>query len=312
MDARTGIDAELLAALDLMPYEVITRENLVEVRERLASMRELMPATNFRVTMSQRKVRVDDHETTLYIYDPETVVTPNAGLLWLHGGGYIMGDAEDQLAEAIAGASGCKVISVDYRLAPEHPFPAGVEDSYGAMLWVLDNAAQLGIDSNRFAIGGASAGAGMAAGVTLMSRDRGGPLPGFQFLLYPMLDNLHATSSGKMKNHAVWDRQTSLGAWEMYLNGTPGKGASPYAAASRAKDLAGLPPTYITVGTQDLFRDENIDYAQRLMAAGVPTQLEVFPGVFHAAENFVPEAKISQHMRSSYLKALGRALSECT
>jgi len=234
-------------------------------------------------------------------------------VMYFHGGGWVLGniDTHDALCRRLAQAAGCTIVSVDYALAPEHPFPSGVEDSYGAMIWVLDNAEQLGLDSNRIAIGGASAGAGIAAGVTLMTRDRGGPLPMFQFLLYPMLDNLHATSSGKIKNHPVWNRQTSLGAWEMYLNGTPGTGASPYAAASRAKDLSGLAPTYITVGTQDLFRDESIEYAQRLMAAGVSTQLEVFPGVFHAAENFVPEAKISQRMRSSYLNALSRALSEC-
>lgn len=172
------------------------------------------------------------------------------------------------------------------------------------------NTDQLDINPDRIAIGGSSAGAGMAAGISLMNRDRKGFPLVFQYLLYPMLDSLHDTPSGRLENHPIWTRQTSLNAWEMYLDGVPGESASPYASASRAKDLSGLPATYIVVGAQDLFRDEDIDYAQRLMAADVATKLEVFPGVFHGAEAFFPDAKISKLMRESYYKALKIGLME--
>ena len=169
---------------------------------------------------------------------------------------------------------------------------------------MVSNAEKLGIDVDNIVIGGASAGSGMAAGVALMNRDKDNFPLRLQLLLYPMIDNLHATASGQFENHPVWKQQTSFNAWEMYLDGSPGEAASPYAAASRAKDLSGLPPAYICVGSEDLFRDEAIAYAQRLMAADVPTELSVFPGVYHAAESFVPEAKVSQRLTQSFLKAL--------
>lgn len=310
MDARKLIDPELKPALEMLPFELITRDNIMQVRETLAAMNESMGRAPTDVSISQRVISTRDGETTLYIFKPENVPKNNPALLWIHGGGYIMGDGNDVMAAAMAERCGCTVISVNYRIAPEHPFPAGPEDCHAALVWVYENAAELGINPNRFAIGGASAGAGMAAGVSLMNRDRKGPPLAFQYLLYPMLDNMHDTPSGKLENHAVWSRQTSLNAWEMYLDGTPGEEASSYAAPCRARDLSGLPTTYMVVGAQDLFRDENITYAQRLMAADVPTQLEVFPGVFHGAEGFVPEAKISKRMRDSYHQALKIALME--
>ncbi len=309
MDARKLIDSELLGVVDLIPYDVISRDNLAEVRASIVAMGAAMEAPKFNVSSHHRVITIDGNDIALQIFVPDSPADHQAGLVWLHGGGYIMGDADDDFAPAIAEACGCTVFSVDYRMAPEHPFPAGSDDGYNALTWLCANASEFGLNPDRLAIGGVSAGAGLAAGVCLMSRDRGGVQPAFQFLLYPMLDNLHATASGQIENHPVWNRQTSFNAWEMYLDGNPGAQASPYAAASRAKDLSGLPATYITVGTQDLFRDENIEYAQRLMVADVPTQLEVFPGVFHAAENFVPEAKISRRMRGSYLEALSAALS---
>ncbi|MEH6517702.1 MAG: alpha/beta hydrolase [Halioglobus sp.] len=308
MDARKLIDPELLGVVDLIPYDVITRDNLAEVRASIAAMGAGVEAPKFNVSRHHRVITIDGNNIALQISVPDSPADHQAGLIWLHGGGYIMGDADDDFAPAIAEACGCTVFSVDYRVAPEHPFPAGCDDGYNALNWVSANASEFGLNPDRLAIGGVSAGAGLAAGVCLMSRDRGGVQPAFQLLLYPMLDNLHATASGQIENHPVWNRQTSFNAWEMYLDGNPGSEASPYAAPSRAKDLSGLPTTYITVGTQDLFRDENIEYAQRLMVADVATQLEVFPGVFHAAENFVPQAKISQRMRRSYLDALSAAL----
>jgi acetyl esterase/lipase len=306
------IDAELLPALELIPEGLgnISRDNIVAVREMLAALPA--PVVETEVTVEERLIANSnasaDGEVRALVYrHPDSSV--GAGVLWVHGGGYIFGSAEDDRARVIAEELACTVVSVDYRLAPEHPFPAGIEDCYASLVWMVENAAELKIDPARVAIGGASAGAGMAAGLAHFNRDRGGPQLAFQLLLYPMLDNLHDTASGQYVNHPVWNQQTSFNAWEMYLNGSPGVEASPYAAATRAADLAGLPPAYICVGAEDLFRDESIDYARRLIAAGVPSELAVFPGLFHAAETFVPGARISQRVQQSFLRALADTLA---
>ena len=203
----------------------------------------------------------------------------------------------------------CTVFSIEYRLAPEHPFPAGPEDCYASIKWLMTEQSGYDINLHRVALGGASAGGGMAAGVALMNRDRNNFSLTLQLLIYPMIDNLHATSSGQYENHPVWNLRTSNNAWEMYLSGIPGEDASPYAAASRADDLSGLPPAYICVGSIDLFRDEDVDYATRLASSGVATELAVFPGVYHAAEAFAPEAAVSQRMTQSFMAALKDSLA---
>ena len=148
----------------------------------------------------------------------------------------------------------------------------------------------------------------MAAGVALMNRDRGGPDLALQLLLYPMIDNLHDTPSGQITNNPVWNQKTSFNAWEMYLNGVPGEKASPYAAAARATDLTGLPPAYICVGAEDLFRDEDIEYARRLMAAGVASELSVYPGLYHGADMFAPQAAVCQRLEQAFMQALAQRL----
>ena len=175
---------------------------------------------------------------------------------------------------------------------------------------MFENAAELGVDSSRIAIGGGSAGGGLTAGLALYNRDNKGPDVAFQLLVYPMLDDTHETPSGYEVTHPnVWNRDVSLKAWKMYLGDEYGTDkVSPYAAAARATDLSGLPPAFVTVGTEDLFRDEDIDYAQRLMAAGIPTELQVVPGMFHGGEGLVPTAGVSQRMRLGYLDALKRAI----
>jgi acetyl esterase len=302
------IDRELIAALDELSSgpESINRDNIISVRAAAASRPK--PVVETDVSIDERAIPTHDGEVRLLIYRlPGSEVTP--GILWIHGGGYILGTPTDDRARMIAEELACTVVSVDYRLAPEHPFPAGPEDCYAALLWIFENAATLKVDPTRIAIGGASAGGGMAAGLAQMNRDRDGPDLALQLLLYPMIDNLHDTISGKYVNHPVWNQTTSLNAWEMYLNGTPGREAPPYAAAAHAKELGGLPPAYICVGAEDLFRDEDIDYARRLTAAGVPTELAVFPGLYHAGDIFVPQARVSQRLCQSFLKALSDALA---
>lgn len=295
------IDSELLPALESFPALELNRENIAQMRELLDSQ----PSPPSAVDVHSEKVSIASGDTEIDIHIFKSSDRNNQpAVLWIHGGGFLIGSADDERARVIADHCDCTVISVEYRLAPEHPFPAGPNDCYAALRWMVANAENLGIDVDNIVIGGASAGSGMAAGVALMNRDQDNIPLRLQLLLYPMIDNLHATDSGQFENHPVWKQQTSFNAWEMYLDGSPGEEASPYAAPSRAKDLSGLPPTYICVGSEDLFRDEDISYAQRLMAADVPTELSVFPGVYHAAESFVPGAKVSQRLTQSFLKAL--------
>jgi len=304
------LDPELAVILPELPAELadINRGNIGAIREMWAAqVTEPVPTP---VQIEERVIQTEkagQPDVRVLIYRrPST--QPQAGLIWIHGGGYILGSPEDDRARGIAEQLDCAVISVDYRLAPENPFPAGIEDCWAALLWAVEHAHNLGIDTHRLAIGGASAGAGMAAGLALLNRDRGGPALAMQLLLYPMIDNLHNTPSGRITNNPVWNRQTSLNAWEMYLDGLPGEKASPYAAAARANDLVGLPQTYICVGAEDLFRDENIEYARRLIAAGVSCELSVYPGLFHGADVFMPTARLSKRLERGFIQALGQVL----
>jgi acetyl esterase/lipase len=308
------LDPDVAPALEMIPAEMITAigEDPLAAREMFGGMLEemasMLPPTE--VSVEERMIPGPDGDIRVVIYQPP-VEAPRPGLLWVHGGGYVIGDARDD-ASCIPHAehTGCTIVSVDYRMAPEHPFPAGPEDCHAGLLWMVENAEELGVDTERLAIGGASAGSGMAAGVALMNRDRGGPQLSFQLLIYPMIDDTHETPSGHSVTHPnVWNRDVSLKAWKMYLGDAYGGDVSPYAAASRATDVSNLPPTYICVGTMDLFRDEDIEYARRLLAAGVPTELQVYPGCFHGSEAFAPEAAVSQRMRQGYIDALKRALA---
>ena len=299
------IDTELAPALGTLPPLEITRENIAEIRAMLV---EIMPPVNLPdVQCVKACIDTDDGPLDIYVYRTSEQAG-QAAVLWIHGGGYILGSAEDAMAQSIARHCACTVFSVDYRLAPEHPFPAGPNDCYAALRAIMSGESGFDVDLDRVAIGGASAGGGMSAGVALMNRDLENFPLRLQLLLYPMIDNLHATPSGAITNHPVWNRGTSFRAWEMYLNGEPGEAASPYAAATRAADLSGLPPAYVSVGSEDLFRDEDIDYARRLIEAGVSTELAVFPGLYHGADGFVPDARVCGRLRAGYLSALGHAL----
>jgi len=305
------IDSEFLPILSEIPNELknINRNTVESVRLIWAAKKAKAASTS--VQIEERLVPTrhrSQPDVGIYIYRKPTQQL-QAGLLWIHGGGYIVGSALDERARGIAEQLDCAVISVDYRLAPEHPFPAGIEDCHAALLWVFEHASELGIDANRIAIGGTSAGGGLSAGLALMNRDRAGPALAFQMLLSPMIDNMHNTPSGQITNHPVWNRQTSLNAWEMYLDGVPLSKAPAYAAASRAIDLTDLPPAYISVGTEDLFRDENALYAHRLIAAGVACEFSMYAGVFHGADGFMPTAKVSQRLVGGYTSALAHALA---
>lgn len=303
------IDPELLPVNEVRPKTMgpLSVDNIIEARQLSDQARATLPDPAPNIVSVKHVVEDKDGRRNVYVYQPEGP-TRSYALLWFHGGGYVMGSGDDWLGKQLAADIACTVVSVDYRLAPEHPHPAGLEDGIAALRWLRKNAISLGVGKNRIAIGGASAGGGLAAGVTMLNRDCFEPMPVFQFLMYPMLDNLHDTESGHIDEYPVWSRATSLNAWEMYLGGRPGVHASPYASPSRADNLSGLPPTYLCVGDVDLFRDENIAFMQRLTADGSPGEFEVYPGVYHGAEFQYPDAAISRRMYSEMTQKLRQGL----
>ena len=247
------------------------------------------------------------------VYHPQAGCTPLPALYYIHGGGMVIGsiDTEDAIARMLCAAVGCAAVSVEYRLAPEHPHPAPVEDCYAGLVWTVENADALGIDRRRIAIYGGSAGGGLAAATALLARDRGGPPLIYQMLLYPMLDDRSDTSSClEVDSIGVWDGWANAEGWQALLGARWGSDSvDPYAAPARATDLAGLPAAWIDVGELDSLRDEDVLYALRMMQAGVPTELRVYAGAFHGWEVFVPDADISVRAVAERTAALRRVLA---
>lgn len=221
-------------------------------------------------------------------------------------------DMDDTLCERFVQAANCIVVSVDYRLAPEHPYPAAIDDCNAGLIWMTSEAESLGIDVDRVAIAGASGGGGLTAALALMARDKGGPALIFQMPLYPMLDNRNKSASSYevMAGNATWNRTNNVTAWSMYLGDASDTcELSPYAVPSSAESLAGLPPTYTCIGQLDLFRDETIDYVTRLAEAGVDVEFHVYPGSYHGFEVLVPDAEVSRRASQGYVDAMAKALN---
>jgi acetyl esterase/lipase len=246
------------------------------------------------------------------IYRPTDRSGTLPGLYWIHGGGMVMGnvDQDDATCKTFAETLGCVVVSVEYRLAPEHPHPAPVEDCYAGLKWFAEQSIELGVDRTHIGLAGASAGGGLAAATALVARDRGGPALVCQILIYPMLDDRNNTpSSHEFAGIPGWSREANLSGWAALLGANAGSAdVSPYAAPARATDLSNLPPTLIQVGELEVFRDEAIDYARRLLQAGVTTQLHVYPGAYHGWELFAPNAAVSRHMVAERMAALDHFL----
>jgi acetyl esterase/lipase len=317
MDTRHLVDPELAAMIDQFPPFQFTPEILPQMRamaaEQLAQMLPLMPEFPA-IAVSEHHVPgpANAPEVRVLVYRPQSAQQPLPALLWIHGGGYVIGsaDQDDLRAKTIVDAVGCTVVSVDYRLAPETAHPGPVEDCYAALTWLHAHAAELGVDPHRIAIGGASAGGGLAAALGLLARDRGVLPVMFQLLIYPMLDDRTVTlpEPHPHTGEFIWTHDANHFGWSSLLGGEPGGAdVSPYAAPARAEQLAGLPPTYLCVGALDLFLDEDLDYARRLLHAGVPTELHVYPGAYHGF-NMVPDAQVSLAFNRDLTDALRRAL----
>ncbi|MEU4658929.1 alpha/beta hydrolase, partial [Streptomyces sp. NPDC023723] len=237
---------------------------------------------------------------------------PRPVLYHVHGGGMVLGTNRAGLAEPLSWAAelGAVVVSVEYRLAPEHPHPAPVRDAYAGLRWTAGQAAELGADPERIVLVGASAGGGLCAALALLARDRGGPRPAGQLLMSPMLDDRgDSPSARQMAGLGTWDRSANETAWTALLGAARGgPDVSPYAAPARARDLSGLPPAFLDVGSAETFRDETVAYAGRLWQAGGAAELHVWPGGCHGFDALVPNAALSHAARTTRPAWLRRLL----
>jgi acetyl esterase len=305
-------DPELAPVVALLPPLDIS--DIPAARAGMLAMREQLPPFEKPdgITIEKRTVAgpAGDPDIEVTIFSPAQRPVAAPALYWIHGGGFVLGDVDgDMVAPAqVADELGAVVVSVEYRLAPEHPFPAPVEDCYAGLAWMAAHAGELGFDPGKLAVGGLSAGAGLAAAVALMARDRGGPALCFQLLDIPEVDDRLATPSMKQfTDTPLWNHPNAILSWEAYLGPGHNGETSPYAAPARATDLSGLPPAYVVTCEFDPLRDEGIEYAQRLIQAGVATELHHYPGTFHGSSGAGAGTPISARMVNDRLAALKRA-----
>lgn len=314
MSSRRLVDPELLPFLEAFPTLNITAQTLPKIREMRGVMLAQLPPLPQSVLAEVVHVpgAPGDPDVRVRTYRRKQGAASRPAILHLHGGGYILGtpDASAPFCAQWADAFDAVVIAPAYRLGPETSFPGNVEDAYCALAWAVKNAAALGIDTSRIAVAGESAGGGLAAGLALLVRDRGEYSFCHQQLIFPMLDDRTAvrTDISPMYGEFVWTNASNYFGWSALLGQPPGSdGVSPYAAAARAESLKGLPPTYIATGALDLFTEENLDYAKRLMADGVPVELHVYPGAPHGFMQLA-SAQVSRTYARDAMAALARGL----
>jgi acetyl esterase/lipase len=240
---------------------------------------------------------------------PTSGTGPRPAVLWMHGGGHVIGSPmqDDGVCRHLARELGAVVAAVDYRLAPEHPFPVALHDCHDALVWLAERPE---VDEARVAIGGASAGGGLAAALALLARDRGVVRPTFQLLSYPMLDDRTVLRTDVDEtSFRLWNNRANLFGWQSYLGAEPGgDGVDPLAAPARCEDMSGLPPAWIGVGDLDLFLDEDLAYAARLREAGVPCTVDIVEGAFHGFDRVRPGAQVTLDFRAAQVRALSPAL----
>ncbi len=316
MTSRALLDPELEPMLGVAPAVDLGAETLGLARQGLLDV----PWTGS-PEIEAGQVRRSEHRVPgaagapairVLLYAPQGRVGVRAALLHVHGGGYVVGRPEmnEHRNAGLAARLDCVVVSVDYRLAPETRFPGAVEDCYAVLLWLHASAAALGVDGWRIGLIGESAGGGLAASLALLARDRGMVAPCLQALIYPMLDDRTGSTlrASSLAGEFVWTAGSNRFGWSALLGHPPGgRDTSPYASAARAQALAGLPPCFIAVGALDLFIEENIEYARRLIQAGVPTELHVYPGAVHGFD-LVQHARVSRSFVHDLEAALRRAL----
>lgn len=312
-----NFDPELAELIKTLPDDIAVMDDPEQARAGFSSMTEAMNADldTSGVSIENRKIPGPNGapEVSVRIYTPEGIEERVPALFHIHGGGFVIGSLDSEMGSVIALCRHLNIVivSVGYRLAPETPYPGGLEDCYTAWLWSLENAASLSIDASRFGITGMSAGGGLAAATCLLCRDRNSPLPIFQFLGIPELDDrLETPSMQKFVDTPMWNRPNAELSWDYYLGEQFQRGGDnvPYhAAPARAEDLSNLPPAYVSTMEFDPLRDEGILYAMKLMQAGVQTELHTFPGTFHGSTLFT-SAEISKRELDETFAVIKRAL----
>lgn len=315
---RPPFDPEVEAVMTALGDEVVTGlapEGIDELRRRVhpPDPAALTLDGTYDVAVHRVTVPWDQAEVTLVLARPSAPRDAVPVLYHLHGGGLVTGSALDDLPWLleIAAQVGAAVAAVEYRLAPEHPYPAAVEDAYAGLGWLVEHGAEHGVDPARIVVSGVSAGGGIAAATALLARDRGGPALLGQLLVYPMLDDRNDSASAvQMAGVGSWDRTANATGWSAYLGDRVGGPDVPgYAAPARAEDLRGLPPTFLDVGSAETFRDEDIAYASRLWQCGADAELHVWPGGCHAFDLLAPEARVSTDARAARVHWLTRLLA---
>jgi acetyl esterase/lipase len=310
--------APVLAKIVEVAPPTMTPNMIIPTREAMASMPSLSDAALARdgaYAVEERRVPGPDGapEITLLICRPTAASAAVGAIYYTHGAGMFMGDRRMGLDYVLDMAAPLQlaVVSVEYRLAPEHPDPAPVEDCYAGLAWTSRHAAELGLDPDRIIICGRSAGGGLAAGVALLARDRGGPALFGQLLDCPMLDDRNDTvSSRQIDGIGVWDRTSNQTGWDALLGSRRGgNDVSTYAAPARESDLSGLPPAYIAVGSAEVFRDESVAYASRIWRCGGVAELHVWPGGFHGFEIIAPQAAVSRSAIQARNNWFGRLMA---
>lgn len=309
------VDPELRAALDQRPKLRLTAEALQKSRAFILKAAEAAPKPDIQ-DLGVGEIHVESSfgapAIRVLSYRPNKAEKPLPAILHVHGGGFVMGAPEmkDVDNRILASELNCAIFSVDYRVAPEAPHPALLQDVYSVLVWLHSNARELGLDPARIGIKGESGGGGVAAAVALYARDQSGPRLAFQHLIYPMIDDRTAIRQD-LNPHVgefVWTQEHNFFGWHALLGMAPGSdGVSLYAAAARATDLSGLPPTFIAVGSLDLFLEENMIYADRLSRAGIPVEFHLYPGAYHGFQ-LAAQARVSIQAERDSRDALRRFL----
>lgn len=309
MRTRHLIDPDLLPLAESFPRFELSHDTLGELRAQSEAM--VVKADADAAGVIREKVTFPglsgEPDVTCLVYRRKGATSPVPGFVQIHGGGMVLNSAwsSDQRNVATCAALGIVIVSVDYRLAPEHPYPAALNDCFAALRWTHQYASSLGIDVSRIAVGGDSAGGGIAASLCQRARDTDFEIA-FQHLVYPMLDDRTTLPGYELDanlGEVIWTPQSNRFGWNAYIGGADPNDAVP----ARSTDLSGLPPTWIAIGSLDLFLDENIAYARRLMREGVATELQIYPRAFHGFP-FAAEAPVAERFERDYRQALARGL----